>query len=176
MPSAIDVDELIAGSGGGGGGGVGAGRLGEGGDDGEEQAALAGARFAGVGAGRLGEGDDGEGARDGATVAEVAAGMAEVHPNASDTDAFPRTLARYLKKNGAAEGGEEELLKKIAAAHSRWIGSGAWDAEGGRYAPKLKNWLWGGNWKQKPPERREGDGRDGARPSRDEGFHAGASL
>ncbi len=120
----------------------------------------------------------GGGGRDGArpSLAEVAAGMAEVHPNASDTDAFPRTLARYLKKNGAAEGGEEELLKKIAAAHSRWIESGAWDAEGGRYAPKLKNWLWGGNWKQEPPERREEDGRDGARPSRDEGFHAGASL
>ena len=105
------------------------------------------------------------------TVAEVAARMEARHPNPAGTDSFPRSLVRYLKKNGGGEGGMEGLLGEIEASHRRWIESGAWDEEDGRYAPQLKNWLWGGGWKKAPPEkkraRREEDADD---------FHAGASL
>ena len=53
----------------------------------------------------------------------------------------------------------------------RGIESGVWDAEDGRYAPQLKNWLWGGDWKKEPPEKKR------ARPAEDaDDFHAGASL
>jgi len=105
------------------------------------------------------------------TVAEVAARMEARHPNPAGTDSFPRSLVRYLKKNGGGENGAEHLLGEIEASHRRWIESGVWDAEGGRYAPQLKNWLWGGDWKKKPPEKKR------ARPAEDaDDFHAGASL
>ena len=105
------------------------------------------------------------------TVAEVAARMEARHPNPAGTDSFPRSLVRYLKKNGGGENGAEHLLGEIEASHRRWIESGVWDAEGGRYAPQLKNWLWGGDWKKAPPEKKR------ARPAEDaDDFHAGASL
>ena len=105
------------------------------------------------------------------TVAEVAARMEARHPNPAGTDSFPRSLVRYLKKNGGGENGAEHLLGEIEASHRRWIESGVWDAEGGRYAPQLKNWLWGGDWKKGPPEKKR------ARPAEDaDDFHAGASL
>lgn len=112
-----------------------------------------------------------EAASEEVTVAEVAARMEARHPNPAGTDSFPRSLVRYLKKNGGGEEGMEGLLGKIEASHRRWIESGAWDAEGGRYAPQLKNWLWGGDWKKVPPEKKR------ARPAEDaDDFHAGASL
>ena len=112
-----------------------------------------------------------EAASEEVTVAEVAARMEARHPNPAGTDSFPRSLVRYLKKNGGGEEGMEGLLGKIEASHRRWIESGAWDAEGGRYAPQLKNWLWGGDWKKAPPEKKR------ARPAEDaDDFHAGASL
>ena len=112
------------------------------------------------------------------TVAEVAARMEARHPNPAGTDSFPKSLVRYLKKNSGApkpEGGGEEgwehMLGEIEASHRRWIESGVWDAEEGRYAPQLKNWLWGGDWKKEPPEKKR------ARPAEDaDDFHAGASL
>lgn len=116
--------------------------------------------------------DEGEREPDEAvTVAEVAARMEARHPNQAGTDSFPKSLVRYLKKNGGGENGAEHLLGEIEAAHRRWIDSGAWDAEGGRYAPQLKNWLWGGDWKREPPKKKP------ARQEQDaEDFHAGASL
>ena len=112
-----------------------------------------------------------EAASEDVTVAEVAARMEARHPNPAGTDSFPKSLVRYLKKNGGGENGAEHLLGEIEAAHRRWIDSGVWDAEGGRYAPQLKNWLWGGDWKKAPPEKKR------ARPAEDaDDFHAGASL
>lgn len=112
------------------------------------------------------------------SVPEAAKRMAKAHPNGSGADSFPSSLVRYLKKNGGGFRGAEglngkgrELLAQIVEAHGRWIESGAWDAEGGRYAPQLKNWLWGGDWKREPPEKKR------ARPAEDaDDFHAGASL
>ena len=105
------------------------------------------------------------------TVAEVAARMEARHPNRSGTDSFPKSLVRYLKKNGGGENGMEHMLGEIEASHRRWIASGAWDAEDGRFAPQLKNWLWGGDWKRMPPEKKRARPEQGA-----EDFHAGASL
>ena len=112
-----------------------------------------------------------EAASEEVTVAEVAARMEARHPNPAGTDSFPRSLVRYLKKNGGGDGGMEGMLGEIEASHRRWIESGVWDAEGGRYAPQLKNWLWGGDWRKAPPEKKR------ARPEEDvSGLHAGASL
>ena len=203
LPSAIDVDALLGIPGTEAGdprdGEAGDPRDGEAGGDEEEGRGIPPQECGGTGQGEdgggtgqeedgggTGQGGDGggtgqgeDGGWKGQTVAEVAAAMAAEHPNASDTDSFPRTLARYLKKNGGAlEGGQGELLEKIAAAHRRWIASGAWSAEGGRYAPKLKNWLWGGDWRREP-QRAATEGRRHDRATRrgeDADFHAGASL
>ena len=128
-------------------------------------------------AGDCSEADGGTGAADGGTepseevtVAEVAARMEARHPNPAGTDSFPKSLVRYLKKNGGGENGAEHLLGEIEAAHRRWIESGAWDEQDGRYAPQLKNWLWGGDWKRKPPEKKL------ARREDADDFHVGASL
>lgn len=119
-----------------------------------------------------------EAASEDVTVAEVAARMEARHPNPAGTDSFPRSLVRYLKKNGGAftPGGEgtsgwEHLLGEIEESHRRWIESGVWDAEDGRYAPQLKNWLWGGDWKKAPPEKKRARSTEDA-----DDFHAGASL
>ena len=113
------------------------------------------------------EGEDDEGM----TVAEAAAEMAAGHPNQTGLDGFAKSLARYLKKNEEPDMQPREMLEKIAEAHRRWIASGAWDADEGRYAPQLKNWLWGGDWKRTPPEKKQARREEDA-----EDLHAGASL
>ena len=102
-------------------------------------------------------------------IAESAKVMTASHPNKSGTDSFERSLRRYLKKNPGAD------LELIRQSHERWVASGIWEDEGGRYAPNLKNWLWGGDWKHMPPEKKAA--RQEQRPIEDASvFHAGASL
>ena len=105
------------------------------------------------------------------TVAEVAARMEARHPNPAGTDSFPKSLVRYLKKNSGAARSYEALLGEIEASHRRWIDSGVWDEKDGRYAPQLKNWLWGGDWKRLPPEKKRARHEEDA-----DDFHVGASL
>lgn len=99
---------------------------------------------------------------------ETAVKMAAIHPNRRGTDSFPRSLIRYLKKNPGAS------LADIAAGHKAWLESGVWDEEGGRYAPQLARWLWGGDWKQQPPEKKAA--RPDPRVEDASVFHAGACL
>lgn len=101
-------------------------------------------------------------------VNETAVKMAAIHPNRRGTDSFPRSLIRYLKKNPGAS------LADIAAGHRAWLESGVWDEEGGRYAPQLARWLWGGDWKQPPPEKKAA--RPDPRVEDASVFHAGACL
>lgn len=116
-----------------------------------------------------GETDPEEDIGDDGSIAEAVEEMTASHPNKSGTDSFGRSLRRYLKKNPGAD------LARIRRSHERWMTSGIWDEEGGRYAPNLKNWLWGGDWKQMPPEKKAA--RQEQRPIEDASvFHAGACL
>ena len=102
-------------------------------------------------------------------VEEFAATMTAAHPNKRGTDLFSRSLRRYLQKNPGAR------LADIAEGHAAWLESGVWDEEGGRYAPQLARWLWGGDWKQRPQEKKAA--RQEQRPIEDASvFHAGACL
>ena len=101
-------------------------------------------------------------------VEEFAATMTAAHPNKRGTDLFSRSLRRYLQKNPGAS------LADIAEGHAAWLRSGVWDEEGGRYAPQLAKWLWGGDWKQRPPEKKAA--RHDPRVEDASVFHAGASL
>ena len=102
------------------------------------------------------------------SITETAATMTAAHPNKRGTDLFSRSLRRYLQKNPGAR------LADIAEGHVAWLESGVWDEEGGRYAPQLARWLWGGDWKQRPPEKKAA--RPDPRMEDASVFHAGASL
>ena len=102
------------------------------------------------------------------SITETAAKMTAAHPNKRGTDLFARSLRRYLQKNPGAS------LADIAEGHAAWLRSGVWDEEGGRYAPQLARWLWGGDWKQRPPEKKAA--RPDPRVEDASVFHAGASL
>jgi hypothetical protein len=102
------------------------------------------------------------------SITETAATMTAAHPNKRGTDLFSRSLRRYLQKNPGVR------LADIAEGHAAWLESGVWDEEGGRYAPQLARWLWGGDWKQRPPEKKAA--RPDPRVEDASVFHAGASL
>ena len=102
------------------------------------------------------------------SITETAAKMTAAHPNKRGMDLFARSLRRYLQKNPGAS------LADIAEGHAAWLRSGVWDEEGGRYAPQLARWLWGGDWKQRPPEKKAA--RPDPRVEDASVFHAGASL
>jgi hypothetical protein len=102
------------------------------------------------------------------SITETAIKMAAAHPNKRGTDLFARSMRRYLQKNPGAS------LADIAEGHAAWLRSGVWDEEGGRYAPQLARWLWGGDWKQRPPEKKAA--RPDPRMEDASVFHAGASL
>jgi len=89
--------------------------------------------------------------------------MADAHPNPAGLDGFPNTLRRYLDKNPGA------TLREIVEAHGLWLAEAAAWRDG--YAPKLKNWLWGGDWRHAPPKKRAGPASAG-----EELFECGASL
>ena len=95
-------------------------------------------------------------------VAEIAAAIVERHGNKAGADGFKRSLKRYLAKNPETDAGE------IAEAHVRWCESGAWNPG---YEPKLKNWLWGGEWRHEPPEKKKA-----APKAEEDEFYTGASL
>jgi hypothetical protein len=95
-------------------------------------------------------------------VEEFAATMTAAHPNKRGTDLFARSLRRYLQTNPGAS------LADIAEGHAAWLESGVWDEKGGRYAPQLARWLWGEDWKQRPPEKSRTD-------SDNRGSHCGQS-
>ena len=101
-------------------------------------------------------------------ITETAAKMTAAHPNKRGTDLFARSMRRYLQKNPGAS------LADIAEGHVAWLRSGVWDEEGGRYAPQLARWLWGGDWKRRPPEKKAV--RPDPRVEDASVFHAGASL
>ena len=101
-------------------------------------------------------------------VEEFAATMTAAHPNKRGMDLFSRSLRRYLQKNPGVR------LADIAEGHVAWLEYGVWGEEGGRYAPQLARWLWGGDWKQRPPEKKAA--RPDPRVEDASVFHAGASL
>lgn len=120
----------------------------------------------GGGTAERGEGevrDGGEGESDWEDeVAEIAAAIVERHGNKAGADGFKRSLKRYLAKNPETDASE------IAEAHVRWCESGAWNPG---YEPKLKNWLWGGEWRHEPPEKKKA-----APKAEEDEFYTGASL
>lgn len=95
------------------------------------------------------EGCGGDGADGGEDeeVETLAAAIVRRHGNKAGADGFRRSLRRYLAKNPDVE------AEEVDAAHRRWCASGAWNPG---YEPKLKNWLWGGEWRHEPPERKKG--------------------
>ena len=99
----------------------------------------------------------------GRRIEAAARAMADAHPNPAGLDGFPRTLGRYLDKNPGA------TLREIVEAHGRWLADA--DAWRDGYAPKLKNWLWGGDWRRAPPKKKPPPGGVG-----EEIFECGASL
>jgi hypothetical protein len=64
-----------------------------------------------------------------------------------------RILAQQTLAGALAESRDPEALaERIDQRHEAWCASPDWRREGGRFAPKLADWLMARGWADDPPE------------------------